>query len=292
MTTLVKDAPLRNRFAQAGAAWRTLITHVQPEGEAQPRLEVAADLARKLNATLIGVAAETIPPMATSDPYGFGAGGFLEAIQQAISENRKRAHDVFRQVATGPSRDWIELVEPPAEAIARLSRGADLIVAGGSPFDRRDTYRWCDPAELVLKSGRPVLVAPPAGGKLAAEAVVVAWKETREARRALADALPILRCADEVVIVEVCSKDDVEAVEPHHAALVRYLGHHGVSARSRICPAHNDEAAYRLHAEAAKVGADLIVAGGYGHTRLGEWVFGGVTRDLLNDPTRFVLFSH
>lgn len=292
MSTLVKDAPVRNRFAPAKAAWRTLITHVQPEAAARPRIEVAADLARKLDATLYGVGCEMIPPYVSGDPSGFMSGDFIVAMQEAIHANLKRAHDTFRQATSGQPREWIEVEESPAEALARLSRGADLIVAGGSPRKERDTYRWCDPAELVLKSGRPVLVAPPSGGRLSADAVVVAWKETREARRALVDALPILKCAEEVVVVEVCSAEETEAMEPHHAALVRFLARHGVTARSCIRAAHSNEAAHHLHAEAARIGADLIVAGGYGHTRLGEWVFGGVTYDLLNDPTRFVMFSH
>ena len=292
MTTTVKDAPVRNRFANAKAAWRTLITHVQPDREAGPRLQVAAELARKLDATLIGVAAEMVPAYVASDPYGFGGGEFVGAVQEAIKENLDRAHDAFRKAVLDLPCEWLAIEELPAEAIARISRGADLIVAGGAPTSVGDSYRSCDTAELVLKSGRPVLVAPPAGGTLATDAVVVAWKETREARRALVDALPILACADEVVVVEVCSKSEAEDAEPRHDALVRYLSRHGIRARSRICPAHSDEAAYHLHAEAANAGANLIVAGGYGHTRLGEWVFGGVTLDLLSEPTRFVLFSH
>jgi nucleotide-binding universal stress UspA family protein len=292
MTTLVKDAPVRNRFAPAAAAWRTVITHVQPEGEMRPRLEAAADLARKLDATLIGIGAEMIPPYISSDPYGFMGGEFIVAMQEAIQANLERGHNTFRQVAASQSHEWVAVEEMPCEAVARISRGADLIVAGGSPLNDRDGYRWCDPAELVLKAGRPVLVAPPAGGKLTAEAVVVAWKDTREARRALSDSLPLLKCADEVVIVEVCAKDEAQDAEPRHAALTHYLSRHGVTARSRIIPAHADEAAFHLHAEAGKAGADLIVAGGYGHTRLGEWVFGGVTADLLSEPLRFVLFSH
>jgi nucleotide-binding universal stress UspA family protein len=233
-----------------------------------------------------------IPGYVDADPYGFGGGEFVVAVQDAIQANFTGAHDAFRQSAAGVRSEWLAVEEFPVEAIARISRGADLIVAGGARRNEHDNTRACDTAEVVLKSGRPVLVAPPAGGGLTAEAVVVAWKETREARRALADALPILACSEEVVVVEVCAKSEAEYAEPRHAALVHYLARHGITARSRICPAHRDEAAYHLHVEAGKAGADLIVAGGYGHTRLGEWVFGGVTLDLLNDPTRFVLFSH
>jgi nucleotide-binding universal stress UspA family protein len=122
--------------------------------------------------------------------------------------------------------------------------------------------------------------------------VVIAWKDTREARRALADGLPILKCAEEVLLLEVCSKNEAADIAPHHGAVLEYLARHGVTARSKIVPGEPNFAADTLQSEAKALGADLIVAGGYGHSRLGEWVIGGVTSDLLADPQRFVLFSH
>jgi len=292
MSTVVHDAPARSRFTAARSAWRTIITHVQPDPEAQPRLAVAADLARKLDATLIGLGAEMLQPIAASDPYGLLGGEFVSAMLEIMQTNVDRAGEAFRQAVDGGRSEWLTVQDQPAEAVTRLSRGADLIVAGGSPLKDRDTYRWCDPGQLILQSGRPVLVAPPKGGTLAAEAVVVAWKDSREARRALADSLPILKCADEVLLVEVCGKDDADDVAPHHAAVIAHLATHGVTARSRVIQAGSAEAAGHLQSEANAIGADLIVAGGYGHSRLGEWVFGGLTADLLAYPQRFVLFSH
>lgn len=292
MSTLVQDAPLRNRFQPAQQAWRSIITHVQPEAEAQPRLAVAADLARRLDATLIGLGAEMLPPYAGTDPYGMLGGEFISAMLEVIQKNLDHAQTAFRGAASGLHSQWISIQDLPERAVTRLSRGADLIVAGGSPLKARDTSRWCDPGQLILSSGRPVLVAPPAGGQLSAEAVVVAWKDSREARRAIADALPILKCADDVLLLEVCAKEDAEHLAPHHASVVEHFARHGVKARSKIVAGHANLAADTLHAEAQAIGADLIVSGGYGHTRLGEWVMGGVTADLLADPARFVLFSH
>jgi nucleotide-binding universal stress UspA family protein len=144
----------------------------------------------------------------------------------------------------------------------------------------------------MLQSGRPVLVAPPAGGRLALEAVVVAWKDTREARRAISDALPLLRSAGEVVVMEVCGSDEAGDAGVHVASVVKGLARHGVKARAKVQTAPPERVATELNIEAQAIGADLIVAGGYGHTRIGEWVFGGVTFDLLNYPERFVLLSH
>ncbi|MGZ6018534.1 MAG: universal stress protein [Phenylobacterium sp.] len=292
MSTLVQDAPVRDRFAAAKTAWRSILVHVQPEAEAQPRLAVAVDLARKLDATLIGVGAEMLQPVGASDPYGLLGGEFVAAMLDVIQTNLAHAANIFTTAAEGLNSDWMSIEDMPVIALDRLSRGADLIVAGGSPLKARDTYRWCDPAELAIKAGRPVLVAPPSGGALAADAVVVAWKDTREARRAIADALPILQGAQQVSVVEVCDAADREAIEVHHAALLAYLERHGVAAQSRIVAAKPVETAAELHAEARRIGADLIVAGAYGHSRLGEWAFGGLTADLLADPQRFILFSH
>ena len=293
MPAAVLDAPAAaDRLTKAVDALRTLLVHVQPEDAAGPRLNVAADLARRLGATLHGVGAEVIPAEATTDPYGFLGGAWVAEVQHVIQQNLKNAETLFGKAAKGVAAQWTAVEELPALAMARLSRGADLIVAGGSALDYRDGYRWCDPGRLMLLSGRPVLVAPPHGGRLDLGGVVVAWKDTREARRALADALPFLKCADQVVVMEVCGQDELADAEVHTAAVVKALARHGVKARAKALAAPPERVAVELNIEAQAIDADLIVCGGYGHSRLGEWVFGGVTYDLLHRPERFVLFSH
>jgi nucleotide-binding universal stress UspA family protein len=292
MSTLVQDLPVNRRFTPARGAWRSILTHVQPQTDAQPRLAVAVDLARKLDATLIGVGVEMLQPIGASDPFGMLGGEFITAMREVIQSNLADAEAAFREATTGLQSQWLSLEDMPDRAVARLARGADVIVAGGSPLKHRDSYGWCNASELILKCGRPVLVAPPQGGELAARGVVIAWKDTREARRALADSLPILKCAEEVLLLEVCLKEEAADIAPHHGAVLEHLARHGVTARSKIVPGEPNFAADTLQNLATGLGADLIVAGGYGHTRLGEWVMGGVTADLLADPQRFVLFSH
>lgn len=292
MPTLVQDVPARSRFMPARSAWRTLLVHVQPEAEAAPRLAAAADLAGKLDATLFGFAAEMLPPIAASDPSGLLGGQLVTAALDVIDTNLSSATARFKRETTSLRTDWLSVQAFPVQAACQLARSADLIVAGGSTLDRRDGYRWCDPAELALQAGRPVLVVPPAGGRLEAQRVVVGWKDTREARRALADSLPILKCADDVLVLEVCGRDDAEGAEVHTRAVVDFLLRHGVSARSKVIAGAHQEASSHLQVEAGALGADLIVTGAYGHSRLGEWVFGGVTFALLHDPQRFLLLSH
>ena len=292
LATLEAKPSAGDRFALTRAAWRSILVHVQPEAEAQPRLQAAAGLAQDLDATLIGVAAEMIPPMVTSDPYGMIGGEFIGALMENLQTNLNNAHAAFEAAAGKVTREWLAIQEPPSEAIERIARGADLVVTGGCPIKDRDTSRWADPAELAIKAGRPVLVVPPGGGSLAARSIVVAWKDSRESRRALADAMPLLSAAEEVTLVEASAEPDLEILEAHHQSLRDHLQRHGVSARSRILPAKAHEAAQVLQAAASAAGADLIVAGAYGHTRFGEWAFGGVTSELLLDPQRFLLLSH
>jgi nucleotide-binding universal stress UspA family protein len=124
--------------------------------------------------------------------------------------------------------------------------------------------------------------------------VVVAWKDTREARRALQDALPLLHHADEIVITEVCEKsDDLAPSGARLRDVARYLAGHRIAAAvaERVRPV-DDTAANTLLRLVEDESADLIVAGAYGHTRLGEWVFGGMTQALLAESPVCCLFSH
>ncbi|MFI4950147.1 MAG: universal stress protein, partial [Caulobacterales bacterium] len=265
-----------------------LLVQVEPGADAAPRLQVAVDLARRLDATLLGVGLDQVQGIGIGDP--FMDGDWMNDLEALVQENLKRAEANFRAQTSGLRAEWLAFEAAPAPAIARLSRSVDLIVAGGAPLDSYG--RSADTAELAVRSGRPVLVAPPLGGKLRGEAVVVAWKDTREARRAVADSLPFLKAAETVSVVEVCDSDAYADAELHTFEVVQYLRRHGVDAHAKAIIAPPERVATELNIVAQAIEADLIVAGAYGHTRLGEWLFGGVTRSLLQEPERFALLSH
>lgn len=292
MHVVAKNSPQVSSQA-AASGYRSLLVHVEPRALATPRLEVAVSLARRLDATLIGVAAESLDPLVFSDPSGMMGGDLLGMAQKVVREDLERAEALFKSKSAGVASQWLATEGVPVEALARVSRAADLIIAGGVPLAGADRYRSADTAELVLTTGRPVLVAPPHGGRFRGDAVVVAWKDTREARRALSDSLPFLKAAEAVVVLEVC-EDERQAVdaEVRTAAVAEHLRRHGAAAISKVAVAPNHQAADEILRRARVVDADLVVAGGYGHSRLGEWVFGGVTRDLLRNPEHFVLMSH
>ena len=166
-----------------------------------------------------------------------------------------------------------------------MRAGDILITAAWEDASLLDTTRQVDAADLVLKAGRPVLVVGGTVDKLDLRNVVVAWKDTREARRAVEDALPLLMLADRVTVVEVASDEELAAARIRTDDVADWLARHGVAASARTATAVGDDFE-RLSSIAMELDAGLVVGGAYGHTRLREWVLGGVTRNLLLRPAR------
>jgi nucleotide-binding universal stress UspA family protein len=187
--------------------------------------------------------------------------------------------------------EWRSGLDFPTDFVTRAARAADLIVIGRE-WTPLDPYRSLDPGGLILRAGRPVVVAPRGITSLSARNIMVAWKDAREARRAVRDALPFLQQAQSILLVEVvetgmeqqalqCLKDVRHFLERHHIK--------PISERVRAAEVTVSDTLLKLVQEAR---IDLIVAGAYGHSRLGEWIFGGVTRDLLAASPVCCLFSH
>jgi nucleotide-binding universal stress UspA family protein len=127
---------------------------------------------------------------------------------------------------------------------------------------------------------------------LAARHIVVGWKDTREARRAIWDALPFLKRAEAVHVTEVASGSELNEAARRAADIVAHLERHQVRASAEVRTRREASAADELILVAQQHAADLIVVGGYGHARAREWIFGGVTRGLLTRSPMCCLFSH
>ena len=273
--------------------YTSILTHVQTGGGTTRPLEIACDLAHRFGASLTGVAVEMLRAAPFSDGYCNVDGEWFTAMRTMILDDQKNARCLF-DVATAKNpgaNQWIEGIDFPADSLARESRGADLIVTGHPSKGRNDPYKDAQPAELALKSGRPVLVVPDGGASFSGNKVVLGWKDTREARRAMSDAMPFLKAAEAVLVVEVCGPKDVSDALTRTSDVVHALGRHGVNAEARSSTEHLN-AGLDLVDQARLFGADLIVSGAYGHSRMGEWVFGGVTHELLAQKHHFVLLSH
>lgn len=273
--------------------YAAILTHVQIDSDTAPRLACAVDMAEKFRAALIGVGAEMIPPLAFDGGVYSVQADWATAMRETIEENLAGARKTFVSAARelGARAVWCSGIELPTPAVAAASRAADLIVAGGAPRRRRDSYREASAADLALTSGRPVLVAPSQGPALKAERIVLAWKDTREARRALSDALPFFEQAELVEVVEICHASDIDQAVIRVEDVVGALKRRGVRAAAKVVE-HAHGAPDALLQEALKLGADLVVAGCYGHSRLGEWVFGGFTERLIEQDCLYVLLSH
>lgn len=261
-------------------------------------LDAAAALARAFGARVAALATLEHPlPLVTEFGYVPVESGQreLEAsraaaeAQCAAARERLARADVPAEVRLADAlRLWSE------ETAALHARHADLSVLGW-PGPAEDSPRFgLTFKALLMQSGRPVLVVP-AGVRLAAPVrrVVVAWKPTAEAARAVHEALPLLAAGAEVEVLMI----DPEPGEGRHgdepgADLAAHLARHGlrVTVRARPREGRSDAAAILRHLEAA--GPDLLVMGGYGHARWREVVLGGATRGVLDGMRTPVLFSH
>lgn len=143
-----------------------------------------------------------------------------------------------------------------------------------------------------MRMGRPTLLVPDHAPALSAERVLVGWKDTREARIAVRDALPFLSKASQVTIVEICMSNEQDTARRRVRDVAKYLEAHAVKCQVDVRVHMAEPDAHLLVRLAKDEGADLIITGGYGHSRLGEWMFGGVTRGLLSEAAVCVMMSH
>ena len=193
--------------------------------------------------------------------------------------------------------EWrnVEIVDmDPATAVIQHGRAADLIVASQSDPEWEMSGFFDAPERLALESGRPVLVVPYAGGSgEIGKRVMAAWSGKREGARAVFDALPLLKAADAITLLCVVGKGaDGESGELPGAEIAASLARHGVKVTVRKTIADEIGVAHEILARLADEGSDLLVMGAYGHSRLREMVFGGVTRHILRHMTVPTLMSH
>lgn len=185
-------------------------------------------------------------------------------------------------------------VEPPATA-ALHARYSDMSVMTSATDDADDARIIQDFfTALLLESGRPVLVVPPQfKSDRPAKHAVVAWRPTRESARALHDAMPLLHAAKSIDVLEIDpeSGDQGEGPQPG-ADIATHLARHGLKVRVVVHQRSDVTTASALIRHVQQSGAELLVAGGYGHSRLRQWALGGVTRELLGHTPVPVLFSH
>jgi nucleotide-binding universal stress UspA family protein len=272
-------------------SYAVVMAYVDANSMPEQRVRLAASLAEKFNATLIGLSALAIHPPFLIEGVSIQQATAADIVE--ITNMLTAKGDWFRNIAAIDHHriEWRPVLDYPAEALAREARSADLVVIGQTKGPG-GALGSLDPGEALLKIGRPTLVVPDGVSSLRAEHVVIGWKDTREARRAMQDALPFLHESARVTVVEICESGEDSAAHMRIDDVVRYLMRHRINAVPRVVLHQQGSGAAQLLKFAQEEGADLIVTGAYGHSRLGEWIFGGVTRDLLATSSICCLMSH
>lgn len=282
--------------------YKDILVHLDGTSRSDLRLSIAATLAARHGAHLAGLYLMEMPSLAMfmGDTSVFD----MRLADDIIRQGREHALTVSRTVQgrfeealknNAIEGEWRCVDGLAAETVAIHARYADLTIVGqGDPEHFAAPGDSHIPETVILDSGRPVLVIPYFGAvKPIGNTVLVGWKSGREAARAVNDALPILSHAKSVTVLAIDPEKGVsgEGVLPA-ADIALHMARHGVNATAAHTISGGIGEGNVLLNYVSDLGADLIVMGGYGHSRAREFVLGGATRSLLTQMTVPVLFSH
>ncbi len=276
--------------------YQDILLHLTDDQRSAEKARTALALAKQFGARL--TALYTLPR--PQQLYYMGEYVPVEYYQQQADEAKKAAAAVRQAFEAAAQQaevayDWIETELPPLEAMLEEGRCTDLAVIGQPDLESPGAAPGilgiaALPADLALTLGRPVLVVPYAGAYPSpGKTVMVAWNGSREAARAVHDALPLLTRAHKVIVFGI-NPDATATVSAN--ALVAHLQRHGVAVESRHTVTGELPAGDALLSALADNGVDLLVMGAYGHSRLREMVLGGVTETLLDSMTVPVLLAN
>jgi nucleotide-binding universal stress UspA family protein len=266
---------------------KTILVHVDAARSRRQRLDLAFTLAEKYDARLVGLfglADLVVPPSPEAAPT---------LIEMAMSQRRAAAeqaaaefHDKMRKEQYSGKSEWHATLTDGFAALRDRAKYADLVVAGQPDPDGGGQPPWFA-HELVMSTGRPVLYVPYAGRfDDCGRRVLVAWNASREAARAVKDAIPFFRRS---AATEVVTFGDQSEVDPDIGA---YLARRDAKVTVAVQPLAGIPVGSAILSRAADNESDLIVMGAYSHSRLRELVLGGATRELFKSMTVPTLMSH
>ena len=292
---------------------RDIVVVLDDSTLSEARLAIAVALAKQHGAHLTGLSAlgvlksrrsvmqrrgapevDTQRMTQVADWSGLRSGDYLEEEAQA-AETAERIEATFKErLRIGHVEgDWRMTSGKLSEAAVRQARNADLIIVGQADPEHPPTGGPLV-EDLLMTAGRPILIIPYVGHfETLGATVLVGWNNCREATRAVNDAIPLLAKAASVTVLSARPLGRKPAThDANGAEITRHLACHGIRAEAAQTVMTGGSASDVLLSYAADVSADLLVVGGYGHSRLRELVLGGVTRDLLHHMTLPVLMSH
>ncbi|NBJ13104.1 universal stress protein [Microvirga arsenatis] len=276
---------------------KDVMVHLDGSPEDDNRLEYGRALASGEGTHLIGIFTNLLPDLSITMPFDGGGAAIVQIVTELEQQTRKDG-----DVTAGRLTDRLSGLQENAELrrfdeifgtmsikVAEQARYADLFVAT-RPYGAGDTPVWLDLVESVLfGSGRGLLIVPPGYRQPGpVKTVLVAWNGSREAARALGEGLGFVQDAARTVVLMI----DPKAAPLMGQDIERHLARHGVTAEVSAVESRGRRVADVVLDEARRVSADLVIMGGYGHTRLREQVFGGATLDMLTISDRPVLLAH
>ena len=273
--------------------YRDLLVHVDGGEGGRHRIEFAVDLATRAGARLSGL---HVTPTADT-PLLYKPSQIEAALAHGSAElagEARAARSAFEALAAARLSDtsWLERVGDVVEGVSARARYADLVILGQD--------EWQDPVErhplpvahsVVVRCGRPVLVVPPAARSADFARIAVAWDGSREAVRAVHDALPLLRSASSVHLLTIVTAPDANAAEDA-SNLIVHLANHGVAALSKVERASTAQEHKALHLSIEQGAYDLLIMGAYSHARWIEFILGGASQSTLLSSNIPVLVSH
>ncbi len=280
-------------------SYKDLLVVLDSAADSRERIGLAAVLAERFAAHLIGL--YPVPNPEFPRAAGYPDLALLESIygefRAKASEQAEQMREAFEHAATlrGLSFEWRAVGEGEDADAALHARYADLAILGQlDPDDSRMAMIRPRPERIALACGRPILVVPYAGHfERIGQRVVIGWDASREATRAVNDALPLLAAAERVTVLAIDPREGRDAHgEVPGADISLHLARHGVKAAIERTVSGDVPAGDVLLSRAADLGADLLVMGAYGHSRARELLLGGVTRTILASMTAPVLMSH
>jgi nucleotide-binding universal stress UspA family protein len=278
--------------------YHTILAYLEDEHVFKRPLAYARTLAEAQGAHLIGLtvmpAFNEVPAAATRIHR------LIDEYRLSFRDEAERMKEVFEKPAaiTMITTEWRMTdtgFRPRLETVAALSSGADLLIACQDDGDGSSLGYGDNAGMLVTLSHRPVILTPRHGGPWdAPRSIVVACNGSAESSRAVFDALPLLTAAESVTVIAIRSLEErsngvfMRQLDDLCASLSR----HGVKVDCRLEVPEDGGDGPTILTAAQRHGAELLVMGGYGHSRLGESIFGGVTRHILANMRTPVLLSH
>jgi nucleotide-binding universal stress UspA family protein len=288
--------PAALRTDKGGAEFGEIVVFIDGHTETAGILEFAGVLAEEHGARLISVFVQPEPLITPAETFARGK-GMLSVIEvhraqldRIETDHRALFEDIVRRHGIRSESEWRSLPYLSSEVGVHAYYADLVVIARAEPAGQ--TARPPGLAEsLVLTSGRPIIMFPPAATVSRVRRILVGWNARRESIRAVADAMPLLVRAEAVEVLVVDHERAAGHGQEPGADIAHHLARHGVHVEVRRLSSGGEEVGRLLLSQADAFGADLLVMGAYGHSYLSEWMFGGVTRTVLREAGLPVLMS-